>query len=103
MLLNCFGWVFFKTIAKKNQCNQSRKSSFRKNLELYFTGFYASEAEKSLNICLKWIYERLFVFHSWLFKRQHREMVKHTETIRRLLPTNCLSVFDHFWGLACKC
>ena len=26
-------------------------------------------------------------------------MVKHTQTIRRLLPTNCLSVFDHFVGL----
>ena len=29
-------------------------------------------------------------------------MVKHTETIRRLFPTNCLSVFDHFVGLAFK-
>ena len=29
-------------------------------------------------------------------------MVKHTQTIRRLLPTNCLSVFDHFMGLALK-
>ena len=29
-------------------------------------------------------------------------MVKHTQTIRRLLPTNCLSVFDHFVGLAFK-
>ena len=27
-------------------------------------------------------------------------MVKHTQTIRRLLPTNCLSVFDHFVELA---
>ena len=27
-------------------------------------------------------------------------MVEHTQTIRRLLPTNCLSVFDHFVGLA---
>ena len=27
-------------------------------------------------------------------------MVKHTQTIHRLLPTNCLSVFDHFVGLA---
>ena len=27
-------------------------------------------------------------------------MVKHTQTICRLLPTNCLSVFDHFVGLA---
>ena len=31
-------------------------------------------------------------------------MVKHTQTktIRWLLPTNCLSVFDHFLGLAFK-
>ena len=27
-------------------------------------------------------------------------MVKPTQTIRRLSPTNCLSVFDHFVGLA---
>ena len=27
-------------------------------------------------------------------------MVKHTQTIRRQKPTNCLSVFDHFVGLA---
>ena len=29
-------------------------------------------------------------------------MVKHTQTIRRELPTNCLSVFDHFVKLALK-
>ena len=29
-------------------------------------------------------------------------MVKQTQTIRRLLLTNCLSVFDHFVGLALK-
>ena len=29
-------------------------------------------------------------------------MVKHTQTIRRLLATNCLSVFGHFLGLALK-
>ena len=27
-------------------------------------------------------------------------MVKHTQAIRRLLPTNCLKVFDHFVRLA---
>ena len=27
-------------------------------------------------------------------------MVKHTQTIRRLLLTNCLGVFSHFVGLA---
>ena len=29
-------------------------------------------------------------------------MVKHTQTIRGLLPMNCLSVFDHFLWLAIK-
>ena len=29
-------------------------------------------------------------------------MVKHTQTIRRQKPTNCLSVFDHFLGLTLK-
>ena len=29
-------------------------------------------------------------------------MFKHNQTIRRLLPTNCLSVSDHFVGLALK-
>ena len=29
-------------------------------------------------------------------------MVKHTQTIPRQKPTNCLSVFDHFVGLALK-
>ena len=29
-------------------------------------------------------------------------MVKHTQTIRRLLAMNCLSVFDHFVGLTLK-
>ena len=35
-------------------------------------------------------------------KRKPHEMVKHTQTIRWQYPTNCLSVFDHFWGLAFK-
>ena len=29
-------------------------------------------------------------------------MVKHTQSIRRQQPTNCLSVFSHFKGLALK-
>ena len=29
-------------------------------------------------------------------------MVKHTQTIRREQATNCLSVFDHFVGVAVK-
>ena len=37
-----------------------------------------------------------------LFKRQPYKMIKYTQTIRRLYPTNCLSVFDHFVVLALK-
>ena len=29
-------------------------------------------------------------------------MVKHTQTIRRFFPTDCLSVFDYFVGLVFK-
>ena len=36
----------------------------------------------------------------WPFERQIYKMVKHTQKIRRLLPTNFLSVLDHFVGLA---
>ena len=39
---------------------------------------------------------------SWPFRRQFHKMDKHTQTIRRLLPTNCVSVFDHFMGSALK-
>ena len=36
------------------------------------------------------------------FKRQPPKMVKHTQTVREKQLTNCLSVFDHFVGLALK-
>ena len=36
------------------------------------------------------------------FKRQPHKIAKHTQRIRRLLPTNCLSVFDPFVGLVLK-
>ena len=35
-------------------------------------------------------------------KRQPHKMVKHTKTIRRVLPATFLSVFDRFVGLALK-
>ena len=36
------------------------------------------------------------------FNHQPHKMVKHTQKLRQLLLTNCLSVFDHFLGLALK-
>ena len=38
----------------------------------------------------------------YLYKHQPHKMVKHTQTISRLLPRNCLDVLDHFGGLALK-
>ena len=35
-------------------------------------------------------------------KWRRQRAVEHTEAIRRLLRTNCLSVFDHFVGLTLK-
>ena len=34
------------------------------------------------------------------FKRQPHKIFKYTQTVRWLGPTNCLSMFDHFVGLA---
>ena len=47
-------------------------------------------------------YRKQYFYLFQPFKRQPDKMVKHTQTIRRLLPTNCLSVFDHFVGLEFK-
>ena len=37
-----------------------------------------------------------------LFKRQPHKIAKHTQKIHWLLPTNCLSVLNHFVELALK-
>ena len=50
--------------------------------------------------CAK-IHDKLLLWIGWPFKRQPHKMVKRTQRIR-LLATNCLSVFDHFVGLAYK-
>ena len=39
-------------------------------------------------------------FFNPLSAHQRHKMVKHTQTIRRQQHTNCLSVIDHFLGLA---
>ena len=36
------------------------------------------------------------------FKNQPHKMVKRTKIMHRQKPTNCLSEFDHFVGLALK-
>ena len=45
------------------------------------------------------LHSRKFYLTYWALKV---EMALHTQTISRLLPTNCLSILDHFVGLALK-
>ena len=54
---------------------------------------------KLLTVRIIWINDSLFKFN--LLSANYKTM-KHTQTIRRLLLTNCLSVFDYFVGLALK-
>ena len=42
----------------------------------------------------------IFCYEISFNSRQVNKMVKHTQTIRRLLQTSCLGVFDHFVELA---
>ena len=43
-----------------------------------------------------------FHVNASLFKRQLHKIIKHIQTICRHQPMNCLSVLDHFMGLAPK-
>ena len=55
--------------------------------------------------CLIWTLKNVCIIRqqlSQLFKRQPHKMVKHTQTIHRQKPTNCLSMFDNFVGLPFK-
>ena len=47
------------------------------------------------------LFENPYRYNVTDFKRQSRKMVRHTQA-GRLLPTNCLIVFDHFVGLVLK-
>ena len=50
----------------------------------------------------QWYFYENIDFNKNLNPRQPNKMVKHTQTLRRLLPTNYLSVFDHFVELPRK-
>ena len=53
---------------------------------------------------IPWFSDRIIKSRKYVkpYKCQPRRMVKHTQTIRRLLVTNCLSMFDQFVGLTLK-
>ena len=51
-----------------------------------------------INANQKYVFQYYILIY-YPFKRQSHQMAKHTQAIRWL---NCLSVFDHFVGLALK-
>ena len=77
---------------------------FAKHTSLFILG-----ALFSCTLLMSYVHDRctltsVYLFlKSWLtLSASTLQMVKHTQTIRRLLPMNYLSVFDHFVGLALK-
>ena len=48
------------------------------------------------------LFEDYKIVYPYPFKCQPGKMIKYTETIRREMRTNSLSVFDHFVGLTLK-
>ena len=65
------------------------------------TGFYHKTKTQYSTLCItSATIPRPII--SQLFKYQPHKIGKHTQTICRLLPTNCLIVFDHFVVLVLK-
>ena len=82
-------WVFFKNFAKILQ-----------TFSLYFKNVWYTFLKGTLRYFICGLYG---VFRQLLtLQAPPHKMIKHTQTIRRLLSTNCLSGFDHFVKLALK-
>ena len=89
----------------------NERNTSRKNGNLKKTKRQKSNIHSSTIFCCLLVtgFTGLFGLIYWLkcnvpktFKRQPHKMVKHTQTIRRQQPTNCLSVFNHFVALVLK-
>ena len=95
-----------------NECNvqENNEKSFkiiwkvciklRTAIQLYHEALSVSAFAGSVTFCC--IPRGLEYHSSESFKHQPHKLVKHTQTNCRLLPTNCLSAFGHFVGLALK-
>ena len=82
-----------------NDINHGYRTATMKKKYLWLLPFY-------MTVATYFYYEKMrktmrTAIVSYLFKLQPPKMAKHTQTIRQLLLTNCLSVFDHFmaWRL----
>ena len=70
------------------------------NMKILKSPKNTNKAISTYAICI--LINKFALGHFWFTCTSLLPTVKHTQTIRRLLPTNCLSVFDHFVGLALK-
>ena len=89
---------------------QTRACSYSTLILVHANKLLTKKITKNNNPSLSFLLANLFVttctfffFRSfYLSKHQPHKMVKYGQTARRLLSTDCLSVFDHFVGLAFK-
>ena len=61
-----------------------------------------SESKGFIDVLLHSSKIYLAFINAQLFNYQPQKIIKHTQTIGRPLPTNCLILFDHFVGFALK-
>ena len=69
-------------------------------IDQMITRNFWEESVRKLTASSEQLYIQLPMFYH--LKHQPQKMVKYTQTIRWQQATNCLSVFDHFVGLARK-
>ena len=97
---SCRNFYFYAFCTKCLFDFQYLKSMFQCSYHCWMSYSILLYANKMHNVLFTW---KNVVRQNYLFKRQPRKMVKYTQTIRQLfLPTNCLSVFDHFVRLELK-
>ena len=117
--INCFPELFFISKLKKIQLQSRKKFHYyilaNKNVSQIFCKFqcYRVCIIKYFWVCISRITNINLILNGSLIQMvQFRsinllnvnptKMVKQTQTIRRLQPTNCLSVFDPFMRLTFK-
>ena len=61
---------------------------------------YQERAENTTSLLIR--YDKYYYLVPFSLTYMFNKMVKNTQTIRRFLTTNCLSMFDHFVGLTLK-
>ena len=78
---------FFDSSTEMSKVKETRQQN---NLTFFY--FLSDCRQHLLSSKFEWIN----IFSPEIVIKPHTKTAKHTQTIPRLLPANCLSVFDHF-------